>query len=337
MLYRYARPFLFQLDAERAHRCAMRALELAHRLGADRAIAGPIAVSPRNVMGLEFRNAVGLAAGLDKNGEHIDALAALGFGFLEIGTVTPRPQPGNPKPRMFRLAEARAIVNRMGFNNDGVDRLLENVKRARYRGILGINIGKNFDTPIERAADDYLHCMRKVYDTASYIAVNISSPNTSNLRQLQQASQLDALLAALTEESSSLARQHGKAVPLAVKIAPDLNDDEVGEMSALFLKHGVDAVIATNTTLSRAGVEGVRNAAETGGLSGAPLRARANEMVRLLARSLGGRIPIIGVGGIFSAEDARERLDAGASLVQVYSGLIYEGPELVGRIARSLG
>ena len=337
MLYRYARPLFFQLDAERAHRSAMCALELAHRLGADRAIAGPIAVSPRTVMGLEFRNAVGLAAGLDKNGEHIDALAALGFGFLEIGTVTPRPQPGNPKPRMFRLAEARAIVNRMGFNNDGVDRLLENVKRARYSGVLGINIGKNFDTPIERAADDYLHCMRKVYSTASYIAVNISSPNTSNLRQLQQASQLDGLLAALTEEGRTLARQHGKTVPLAVKIAPDLNDDEVGAMSVLFLKHGVDAVIATNTTLSRQGVEGIRNAEQTGGLSGAPLRARANQIVRLLARALGGRIPIIGVGGIFSADDARERLDSGASLVQVYSGLIYEGPELAGRIARTLG
>lgn len=336
MLYRCARPLFFQLDAERAHRGALCALELAHRLGASRAIAGPVVEAPHRVMGLEFRNPVGLAAGLDKNGEHIDALAALGFGFLEIGTVTPRPQPGNPKPRLFRIAEAGAIVNRMGFNNDGVDRLLENVKRARYRGILGINIGKNFDTPIERAADDYLHCMRKVYGAASYIAVNISSPNTRNLRQLQQAEQLEALLTTLTAEHRTLARQHGRTVPLAVKIAPDLDDEELGDMSALFVKHGIDAVIATNTTLSRTGVEGLPNAAEAGGLSGAPLRSRANAVVRLLAQSLGGRIPIIGVGGIFSAADARERLEAGASLVQVYSGLIYEGPELAGRIARAL-
>jgi dihydroorotate dehydrogenase len=336
MLYRYARPFLFQLDAESAHRSAMCALEVAHRLGADSAIAGPAVVSPRRVMGLEFRNPVGLAAGLDKNGAHIDALAGLGFGFLEIGTVTPRAQPGNPRPRMFRIPQVRAIINRMGFNNYGVERLLANVAQARYRGILGINIGKNFDTPIERAAEDYLHCMRRVYGAASYIAVNISSPNTSNLRQLQQADQLDGLLAALTEEGRALARQHGKTVPLAVKIAPDLNDDEVRGMSELFLKHGVNAVIATNTTVSRQGVEGLPNASETGGLSGAPLKTRANDMVRLLAQSLGGRIPIIGVGGIFSAEDARERLKAGASLVQIYSGLIYEGPQLVGRIAAGL-
>jgi dihydroorotate dehydrogenase len=287
-------------------------------------------------MGLEFPNPVGLAAGLDKNGSHIDALAALGFGFLEIGTVTPRPQPGNPRPRMFRLPQARAIINRMGFNNLGVEKLLENVARARFRGILGINIGKNFDTPIERAAEDYLLCMRRVFPAASYITVNISSPNTQNLRQLQQADELDRLLEALVAERRKLAGQHGRTVPLAVKIAPDLTEDQVAQAAALLLKHGVDGVIATNTTLSREGVAGLPHADEAGGLSGAPVRARSTAVVRQLASALGGRVPIIGVGGIFSAADAREKLSAGASLVQLYSGLVYEGPGLVARVAAGL-
>jgi dihydroorotate dehydrogenase len=336
MLYRLARPLLFQLDAERAHYATLKAMEAAYRLGLGPLFAATPRASPRSVMGLTFPNPVGLAAGLDKNGSHIDALAALGFGFLEIGTVTPRPQPGNPKPRMFRLPQARGIINRMGFNNLGVERLLENVARARYRGILGINIGKNFDTPIERAADDYIFCMRRAFTAASYITVNISSPNTKNLRQLQQTEELDRLLGALADERVRLAAQHGKTVPLAVKIAPDLADEEIAQAAGLFVKHGVDAVIATNTTVSREGVSGLPGAEQQGGLSGAPLRVRATAVIRQLASTLGGRLPIIGVGGIFSAADAREKLDAGASLVQIYSGLIYEGPELVSQIAAGL-
>jgi len=336
MLYRLARPLLFQLDAERAHHDALRLLDAACRFGFRGAIAGAPVHSARRVMGLEFPNPVGLAAGLDKNGEHIDSLAALGFGFIEVGTVTPRPQPGNPAPRLFRIPEARALVNRMGFNNDGVERLMDNVARARYRGVLGINIGKNFDTPIERAAEDYLYCLRKVHAAASYVAVNISSPNTANLRQLQQSDQLDRLLGTLTGENRKLAARHGRTVPLAVKIAPDLNAEELRQMAASFVRHRVDAVIATNTTISREGVEGLENAGETGGLSGAPLKIRSTAVLRELARSLDDRIPIIGVGGIFAAADAREKLVAGASLVQLYSGLIYEGPGLVRRIAADL-
>jgi dihydroorotate dehydrogenase len=336
MLYRAARPFLFLLDAEDAHHHALAAFDRAHRLGLAPLVAGRAPASPRTVMGLEFPNPVGLAAGLDKNGSHIDALAALGFGFLEIGTVTPRPQPGNPRPRMFRLPQARAIINRMGFNNLGVEKLLENVARARYRGILGINIGKNFDTPIERAADDYLLCMRRVFPVASYITVNISSPNTQNLRQLQQADELDRLLAALVAERRQLAARHGRSVPLAVKIAPDLDEAQVAQAAALFEKHGVDAVIATNTTTSREGVAGLPHADETGGLSGAPVRERSTKVIRQLSAALGGRLPIIGVGGIFSAADAREKIAAGASLVQLYSGLVYEGPGLVSKVAAGL-
>jgi dihydroorotate dehydrogenase len=336
MLYSLARPFLFQLDPERAHRGTLRALEIVHRAGLAGLVAGRPAFSPRTVMGLELPNPVGLAAGLDKNGEHIDALGALGFGFLEIGTVTPRPQPGNPLPRMFRIPRARAIINRMGFNNEGVERLLMNVSRARYRGILGINIGKNFDTPIERAADDYLYCLRKVYGAASYVTVNISSPNTANLRQLQQAGELDALLGALVAERRKLTEQHGKRVPLAVKIAPDLAHAEIAGMAALFVRHGIDAVIATNTTLTRNGVEGLPHADQSGGLSGAPLGARSTDIVRQLATALAGRLPIIAAGGILTAADALEKITAGASLVQLFSGLVYTGPGLIGRVADTL-
>ncbi|MGQ0578050.1 MAG: quinone-dependent dihydroorotate dehydrogenase [Betaproteobacteria bacterium] len=336
MLYRLVRPFLFQLDPERVHRDTMRLLDVACRFRLSGAIAGAMVHFPRRVMGLEFPNPVGLAAGLDKNGEHIDSLAAMGFGFIEVGTVTPRPQAGNPAPRLFRIPEARAIVNRMGFNNDGVERLVDNVGRARYRGILGINIGMNSDTPIERAAEDYLYCLRKAHAAASYVAVNISSPNTAQLRQLQQPDRLDQLLGTLTEENQRLAARHGRTVRLAVKIAPDLNAEEIGRMAASFLSNGVDAVIATNTTVSRDGVEGLANSEQAGGLSGAPLRVRATAVLRELARSLAGRIPIIGVGGVFSAADAREKVDAGASLIQLYSGLIYEGPGLVRRIAADL-
>jgi dihydroorotate dehydrogenase len=336
MLYRVARPLLFQLDPEVAHGATMRTLELAHRSGLQGLIAGSPPLSPRKVMGLDFPNPVGLAAGLDKNGEHVDALCALGFGFIEVGTVTPRPQPGNPVPRMFRLVQARAIINRMGFNNEGVERLLANVARAQYRGILGINIGKNFDTPLERAAEDYVYCMRKVYMAASYITINISSPNTAELRQLQQAEELARLLGALTAERSNLAALHGKRVPLAVKIAPDLTQADLSGMATLFIEHGIDAVIATNTTVSRKGVEGMRHAEQAGGLSGAPLRPRSTEIVAQLATALAGRIPIIASGGILSAADAREKIGAGASLVQLYSGLIYEGPALIKRTVGAL-
>jgi dihydroorotate dehydrogenase len=277
-------------------------------------------------MGHSFPTPGGLAAGLDKNGAHIDALARLGFGFLEVGTVTPRPQPGNPRPRQFRIPEARAVINRLGFNNLGVDRLVHNLRAARYRGILGINIGKNFDTPIERAASDYLACMRKVYALASYLTINISSPNTKNLRRLQDADELDRLLAALKAEQSKLADEHGRYVPVALKIAPDLTAEQLDSIAELLLAHRIDAVVATNTTVSREGVEGLAHADETGGLSGAPLTARSTQVIRQLAGKLKRRIPIIGVGGIMRAEDAAQKLAAGASLVQLYTGLVYAGP-----------
>jgi dihydroorotate dehydrogenase len=287
-------------------------------------------------MGLTFPNPVGLAAGLDKNGEHIDALAALGFGFIEIGTVTPRPQPGNPKPRLFRLPQANSIINRMGFNNNGIERLIANVKAMSYKGILGINIGKNFDTPVEKAVDDYLTCLRKAYRYASYITVNISSPNTPNLRQLQQATELDSLLATLKLNQQRLADEHGKYTPLVVKIAPDLELPEIDSIAALLMKHRIDGVIATNTTLSRAGVETLPHAGEAGGLSGAPLAKRATSVIARLHHALQGALPIIGVGGIMDTASATEKMEAGASLIQIYSGLVYRGPHLVREIAQVL-
>ena len=298
------------------------------------------ACKPRQVMGLRFPNAVGLAAGLDKNAAYIDGLAALGFGFIEVGTVTPRPQPGNPKPRLFRVKEAEGIINRFGFNNLGVDKLIENVKASgfyRKGSILGINIGKNFDTPNERAVDDYLICLRKVYPYASYITVNISSPNTKNLRQLQEKDALAGLLAALKLEQARLADMHGRYVPLALKIAPDLEPAQVIEIADLLRAHQIDGVIATNTTLSREAVAGLPNAEETGGLSGAPVRHLSTAVIRQLAQQLKGELPVIGVGGIMSGTDAAEKLDAGASLVQVYSGLIYRGPSLIPEICRAVG
>ena len=291
---------------------------------------------PVRVMGLDFPNPVGLAAGLDKNGEHIDALAALGFGFIEVGTVTPRPQPGNPQPRLFRLPQARALINRLGFNNLGIDRLAYNVSRAQYRGILGINLGKNFDTPVEKAAADYLAGMRKAYALASYLTVNISSPNTQNLRQLQETDELQPLLEALKREQTLLTQRHGRYVPLALKIAPDLNDAQLAAIARLLLEHGIDAVIATNTTVSRVGVDGLPHAEEVGGLSGAPLRERATAIVRALHAQLGSRIPIIAAGGILSAADAAEKFAAGARLIQLYTGLIYRGPVLVRECAQAL-
>lgn len=337
MLYDLIRPLLFRLDAERAHHLTLQSLEAVHRMGLTRLLGNAPACRPRQVMGLTFANPVGLAAGMDKNGAYIDALAALGFGFIEIGTVTPRPQLGNPKPRLFRILQAKGIVNRFGFNNDGVDVLVNNVQRARYRGVLGINIGKNFDTPIERAVDDYLICLRKVYAHAGYVAVNVSSPNTKNLRQLQDKDALEGLLLAIKQEQQKLADGHGKYVPIALKIAPDLTTEQVIEIADLLLKHRVDGVIATNTTLSRDGVEGLPNADETGGLSGAPVRLKSTAVIKQLALALGKEIPIIGVGGILNGLDAEEKIKAGASLVQVYSGLVYRGPDLVKEICAALG
>ncbi|MBE0625187.1 MAG: quinone-dependent dihydroorotate dehydrogenase [Burkholderiales bacterium] len=336
MLYSLARPLLFALDPEAAHELALGSLKLLERGGLASMLAGAGPAQRVNCMGLDFPNALGLAAGLDKNGAYIDALAALGFGFIEIGTVTPRPQPGNPKPRMFRLPEAQALINRLGFNNQGVDHLLANVRRARYRGILGINIGKNFDTPIGRAADDYEFCLAKVYAHAGYVAVNVSSPNTKDLRQLQGADELGALAGKLKTEQQRLADAHGRYVPLVLKIAPDLDDAALEAIAKCLLKHKLDGVIATNTTVARTGVSGLRHAGESGGLSGAPLREVSNAVIRRLAQLLEGRIPIIGVGGVMSAADARAKLAAGAGLVQVYTGFIYRGPPLIGEILRAL-
>jgi len=335
MLYSLLRNGLFCLDAETAHHLTLHALKATHALGLTPKLGA--ACRLRTVMGLNFPNPVGLAAGLDKNGDYIDALAALGFGFIEIGTVTPRPQPGNPKPRLFRIPEANAIINRMGFNNLGVDHLVRNVQAMRYRGILGINIGKNFDTPIERATDDYLACLVKVYPHASYVTVNISSPNTKNLRQLQQADELGQLLGALKAQQEKLAEQHGKYVPLALKIAPDLDTEQVIAIADLLKLHRIDAVIATNTTLSRKGVESLPHGAEAGGLSGAPVRLQSTAVVKQLSLALQGEVPIIGVGGILNGLDAHEKIKAGASLVQIYSGLVYRGPELIEEICRELG
>ena len=329
-MYSLFRCALFQLDPEAAHHLILGGLQSAQSLGLSGIIAARPASDPRTVMGLAFPNPVGLAAGLDKNGECIDGLAALGFGFIEIGTVTPLPQPGNPKPRMFRLPQAKAIINRMGFNNDGVDALVANVRRANFKGILGINIGKNAATPIENAADDYLICLRKVYAHASYITVNISSPNTKNLRQLQGEDALNNLLKLLKDEQQKLADAHGKYVPIALKIAPDMESEQIAQIAHLLMKHRIDGVIATNTTLSREGVENLPHGTETGGLSGAPVREKSTAVVRQLAAELQGALPIIGVGGILSGADAAEKIKAGAALVQLYSGLVYRGPELVG-------
>jgi dihydroorotate dehydrogenase len=335
-LYPLLRDVLFRMDAEDVHHMTLRAIGAAGRTGMAGLLAPHVPDSPRTVMGLNFRNPVGLAAGLDKEGAAIDGFAALGFGFIEVGTVTPRPQPGNPRPRIFRLPQAGGIINRMGFNNHGVEQFVKNVQAARYRGILGLNIGKNADTPIERAADDYLFCLERVYPFASYVTINISSPNTKNLRQLQGGGELDALLAALKDKQQRLADMHGKLVPLALKIAPDLDDEQIKEIADTLLRHKIEGVIATNTTLSRAAVEGMPNANETGGLSGRPVFDASNNVIRKLRAELGGEVPIIGVGGIFSGDDAREKIAAGASLVQVYTGFIYRGPALVAECARAL-
>lgn len=335
--YSLIKPLIFQFDAETTHDLTLKSLKYAEKTGLLKLYPAAPVCQPRQVMGITFPNGVGLAAGLDKNGAVIDGMAALGFGFIEIGTVTPRPQPGNPKPRLFRVKEAQGIINRFGFNNLGVDNLIENVKAANYKGVLGINIGKNFDTPNEKAVDDYLVCMRKVYAYASYITVNISSPNTKNLRALQEKEALSDLLATLKQEQLSLAQTHGRYVPVALKIAPDLELEQVNEIADLLMAHKIDAVIATNTTLARDMVQGMQNGNETGGLSGAPVREKSTLVIQQLSQRLQGALPIIGVGGILSGADAVEKIAAGASLVQVYSGLIYKGPKLVHDICKSLG
>lgn len=335
MLYQLARPALFSLDPETAHHFALNALQRAHRLGLSRCIASTQTL-PTQAMGLTFDNPVGLAAGLDKNGEYIDALAAMGFGFIEVGTVTPRPQPGNPKPRMFRLKEHEALINRLGFNNGGLDAFVTNVRRARYKGVLGLNIGKNFDTPIEAAVDDYVTCLRGVYPHAGYATVNISSPNTKGLRDLQAAAQLDKLLATLRSEQAKLEARHRRHVPLVLKVAPDLDLKSIKDIAALTLQHGFEGIIATNTTISRDAVRDHPLAGETGGLSGKPLFSPSTEVLREFARALKGNIPLIGVGGILSGADARAKINAGASLVQIYTGFIYRGPDLVREAVQAL-
>ena len=339
MLYPLFRPLLFGLDPETAHDVALAGLDAAAAVGAAQLVAPRVARSPISAMGLTFPNRVGLAAGLDKNAAHIDGLATLGFGFIECGTVTPRPQPGNARPRLFRLPQAQALINRLGFNNDGVERFLANVAHARYGpkngSILGLNIGRNFDTPNERAIDDYLACLRAVHASASYVTINVSSPNTAGLRELQDAA-LEPLLAALKSEQAKLAQAHGKYTPLVVKIAPDLAPADLDRIAGTLVALTIDGVIATNTTADRSAVAALPHGNESGGLSGAPLKERSTAAIRRLAKALDGALPIIGVGGIMSGEDAREKVAAGATLVQVYTGLIYRGPELVAEIAEAL-
>ncbi|HNQ05389.1 MAG TPA: quinone-dependent dihydroorotate dehydrogenase [Thiobacillaceae bacterium] len=335
-MYALLRPLLFRLDPETAHDLTLTALRRLHPLGLVRPFVPAVPALPMRVMGLDFPNPVGLAAGLDKNGEAIDALGALGFGFLELGAVTPRPQPGNPRPRLFRLPSAQAIINRMGFNNLGVDHLLANLERARYRGILGVNLGKNLDTPIERAAEDYLLLLERLYARVSFVTLNISSPNTRNLRSLQGGSALDALLAAMKARQAELAQEHGRYMPVVVKVAPDLDDAQIAEMAALCRKHRMDGVIATNTTLGRDGVAHLPHGQEAGGLSGAPLRQASTRVLAAFHRALAGEVPLIGAGGILQGGHAREKRDAGASLVQIYTGLIYRGPRLVAECVQAL-
>ncbi|KTF35166.1 quinone-dependent dihydroorotate dehydrogenase [Xanthomonas translucens] len=336
-MYSLARPFLFALDAERAHALGLRAIEMAYRTGTNPLLAKAIAPMPTRAFGLEFPNPVGLAAGLDKNGEHIDALLALGFGFVEIGTITPRPQQGNPKPRMFRLPREQAVINRMGFNNLGVDALVRNVERARRRrGLLGINIGKNKDTPNEDAASDYLHCLEKVYALADYVTVNISSPNTAGLRELQEEQALRQLVSQLREAQEALAARHGKRVPMLVKVAPDLSDSDIDAAARVLSDLQVDGVIATNTTVTRPGLEHDAVGAEAGGLSGAPLLEQSTLVLRRLRARLPEAIPLIGVGGILSGADAVAKMAAGAALVQCYSGLVFRGPALIGECVEAM-
>ena len=342
--YALTRPFLFGMDAEVAHELTMDMLARGQRTPLQWAWCNETVNDPITLAGLQFPNRVGMAAGLDKNARCIDALGAMGFGFVEVGTVTPKAQPGNPKPRMFRLPEARALINRLGFNNEGLEAFLRNVQQAQFRKqtrqqrpmLLGLNIGKNATTPMENATSDYLICLEGVYPHADYVTINISSPNTQNLRALQSDAALDALLGAIAERREALATQHQRRVPVFVKIAPDLDEAQVAVIAATLQRHGMDGVIATNTTISRTAVQGMRHAEETGGLSGAPVLEASNQVIRQLRAALGSGFPIIGVGGILSADDAVSKIRAGADVVQIYTGLIYEGPALVAKAAKAI-
>ena len=334
--YRLIRPILFRLNPEWAHHLTLNGIRMAHSAGLSILYAHPLVRDPVELLGLRFANRVGLAAGLDKNGEAIDALAAMGFGFVEVGTVTPRPQPGNPTPRMFRLPQAQALINRMGFNNAGLDAFLRHVRRSHRPVPIGLNIGKNASTPVEQALDDYRLGLEGVYTQADYVSINISSPNTLNLRQLQSDAALQGLLRGLAETRERLRQQHSRNVPMLLKIAPDLDDADIDVIADQLLAHGLDGVIATNTTISREAVAGLPHAQEAGGLSGAPVRAASTRVIARLRRRLGRQVPIIGVGGILAGADAVEKLRAGADLVQLYTGLIYRGPDLVGECARAL-
>ncbi|GGY70225.1 dihydroorotate dehydrogenase (quinone) [Cellvibrio zantedeschiae] len=335
-MYTHIRDLLFKLDAETSHEFSLDLIGAAERLKLAGLFLSEIPPNPVEVMGITFPNPVGLAAGLDKNGDYFNALGAMGFGFVEIGTITPKPQVGNPKPRLFRIPEAQAIINRMGFNNKGVDHLVAQVKRRRYKGILGINIGKNALTPVENAADDYVKCMQKVYAHADYITVNVSSPNTKGLRDLQFGDSLNRLLEIIKIEQSNLQAEYGRYVPVAVKIAPDMDNDSIIQVAQSLVAQNFDGVIATNTTIGREGVEQYETSAETGGLSGFPVRDKSTRVIRVLHEELGDKLPIIGVGGITDGASAAEKIKAGAKLVQVYSGFIYRGPALIGEAAAAI-
>ena len=328
-MYSLLRPILFTLEAETAHDVSLAALKKTEQWGLSGLVAAKPAAKPREVMGLNFTNPVGLAAGLDKNGDYIDALASLGFGFIEIGTITPRPQAGNPHPRLFRVKEHEAIINRMGFNNEGVDYLVNNVKRAKYKGVLGINIGKNKDTPNENAVDDYLHCLEKVYPYASYIVVNLSSPNTPGLRDLQFGDPLKQLLSTLKEKQQALAIEHGKYVPLTIKVAPDMADNDIEDVASSLLQYEIDGLIATNTTITRDAIAGHPLANEAGGLSGAPVTELSTQTIAKFSDILSDKLPIIGVGGTKDTASAKAKIEAGADLLQIYSCFIYQGPQLI--------
>ena len=335
-MYALARPFLFCLDAERAHDLALASIEAAYRTGLNSLLAARPKPLPVEAFGLRLDNPVGLAAGLDKNGAHIDALAALGFGFIEVGTTTPRAQPGNPKPRMFRIAEREAVINRLGFNNGGVDALVRNVERASFGGVLGINIGKNKDTPNERAVDDYLFCLERVYARASYVTINISSPNTQGLRDLQEEETLKRFIGTLRDAQERLASKHRARKPMLLKIAPDLAEAELDGIADVVLASGIDGLVCTNTTIDRTPVAGMKHADESGGLSGKPLFEKSTAVLRGMRERLGGRVPLVGVGGIVAGADAAAKFDAGATLVQFYTGMSYRGPALIGECVEAI-
>ncbi len=335
-IYQLLKPILFKMDPEQVHELTLFGFRNLHRLGMIGLIREKPPLLPTKLMGLDLPNPIGLAAGMDKNGECINAFGALGFGFVEVGTVTPKPQGGNPKPRLYRLIQHEAILNRMGFNNHGVDALIENIKKAKFQGVLGVNIGKNATTPIEQAVDDYLICLEKVYPYADYIAVNISSPNTQNLRSLQNKEELDRLLGTLKEKQLSLQNQSGRYVPLAIKIAPDLSEEQIVETAQILLKNQVDGVIATNTTIDKGSIEPNILAKEAGGLSGAPLKEQSNIVLQILRKELQNKLPIIGVGGIVDQNDAKRKMQLGAQAVQIYSGLVFRGPELIKRCVDSM-